>query len=96
MGDESKHGPTPSDILQAAKELCEARDISPRDAIGIVTPDLYHDFWDDAGISYTGLQLSARSAEWNEAAEIARGFWQRAFLEIFDKAIALAEKGEED
>ncbi len=96
MADEPKQLPTPSDILQAAKELCEATRHSPRDAIGFVARDLYHDFWHDAGISYSGVHRDARSAEVDEATEIARGFWQRAFLEIFDKAIALAEKREEE
>ncbi len=93
MDDEPKQWPTPSDILKEAKKLCETQHrLSPRNAIGRVGPELYiRAFRHEPPLEQQSAGFKSRPAT-----EKAEGFWQLAFLEIFDKAIALAEKEETD
>ncbi len=104
MDNESKQWPTPSDILRAAKEVCEDEDASdlevtsPRDAIRYAGPKLYADV-DRAELRRRGVGDGIPVVYYDKARPAtakALGFWQQAFLAIFDKAIALAEKEEKE
>ncbi len=88
MADESKW-PTPSDILRAAKELCEDEDVSdlhltsPRDAIWGTGPELYA-YVERPELRQRGIGDGV-PVYYHEKARPATAkaleFWQRAFLE---------------